>query len=210
MGLSNLYHLNDEEIALLYKDLSENFFDDDLYITIFPSNASRKKALPFLFKHYLKAIQSNCYIVADSEDKNSIMVVYDSSKESFFPYAMKLVWFNIKMAFMMLRIHSFTSITHMIECVDMFTSRWVKGFVSGESFHIDLLFTRESARQKGLAGTLIREVMDEAKIVEYDITIETHHKSNLSLYEGLGFKLMSTISHEEYDLEQYCLLLRKE
>ncbi len=68
--------------------------------------------------------------------------------------------------------------------------------------------TDKAMRHHGLAGHLLQEVKQEAIKEHRDITLETHHKDNLPLYEQIGFHLMSTITHEEYDLTQYCMLLR--
>ena len=46
---------------------------------------------------------------------------------------------------------------------------------------------------------LITRVCEDAKEKGFDVTMETHHKDNLALYEETGFKLMSVITHDNYD-----------
>ena len=40
MSFAGLYELNDYEIANLYKEMAENFYEDELYKTVFPYKKS--------------------------------------------------------------------------------------------------------------------------------------------------------------------------
>lgn len=210
MSFAGTYELSDYEVANLYKEMAEHFYEDELYKTVFPYERSRKRLVKYFFKHYLKAIQPYAHFIADSKDKRCVMVVYDSSLEVSWKYHIRLFLLNMKMLPMLASTHSFQVIWHVIKCWDMFTSRWVKEFVTHESYHIDLMYTKMEARCQGLARSMICKVCEEAKEKGFDVTLETHHKDNLKLYEETGFKLMSVITHDNYDLKQYCLLIRNE
>lgn len=210
MPFTGVYELSDYETAAIYRDMAENFYNDDLYRTIFPNEKSRKRLLKYFFKHYLAAIRPFSHFVADSKKKNCVAVIYDSRLEISWKYHLRLLLLNIKMVPMLLSLHSFQSIWHVIRCWDMFTSRWVKEFVSKDAYHVDMLFTKKEARGQGLAKHMLEIVCADAKEQGMDVTMETHHEGNLPMYERAGFKLMSVITHETYDLKQFCLLVRND
>lgn len=208
MAFQDVYECTELQIEQLYQSMAENFFEDDLYRTVFPDPKSRKRLLRYFFRHYLKTIRPYCHILADSKDMNCVMVVYDSALEISWKYHLRLVLLNMKMIPMLISLHSWNSIKHVVQCWDMFTSRWVKEFVVQDSYHIDLLYTKEEMRGKGLAKRLLQIVCEDAKEKELDVTMETHHEDNLAMYEHVGFKLMSVITHPNVTLKQYCLLIR--
>lgn len=208
MKLENVYYLSDEEIFKLYLDVADNYFYDDLYRTIFKSETSRKWALPYLFRHYIRAIRPFCHIIADSEDMNSIMVLYDSSLEikGFFVFRYFLFFFSlIPVA---IGVHSIRSIHHAIDCMDMFLSRWMKDFVSDNYYSVDLFFTKRDVRNAGHGKALLDAVVENAKLNHFDIALEAHREDHVQLYENAGFRLMGHITHEEYHLNKYCMLLK--
>lgn len=206
MSFSGFYKLKDAEIASLHKDLADNFYYDDLYKTVFPDDKNRLRILRYLFKHYLKALRPYCHFLADSKDLNSVMLVWDSSREQPNLYRLRLLWLNIKMIPMLLSLHSFAAIAHVIDCWDMFTSRWIEEFVQDNYFHLDLFFTHREQRGKGLGSKMLANLLYEAEQRGYDITMETHHGDNLSFYQRTGFVLMSEITQPQYQLHQYNLM----
>lgn len=208
MTFQNLYHLTDDEVRQLDQQLSKNFMNDELYCTVFPDERKRQYVLQYFFRHYIKCIKPNCHFLADSPEMNSVMIVYDTSLEDTLGYYLRMMWMNIKFIPMMIGLGSISSIKRVIHCYDMFTSRWVKQFVRGDAFHLDLFYTNEEARGKGLGTYMLEQLQSEAKRLSFDITMETHHADNLSLYEKNGFKQMLVITQEEYQLKQYCLLQR--
>lgn len=208
MELSNVYLMKEEEVHALHHELATNFFDDDLYCAVFPDEKTRMNILKYMFKHYVHAIAPYCHFVADSENLDSVMVVYDTTKEIAWKYHMRLAWLNMKMIPMVLNLRSWSRIKHVIDCWDMFTSRWVSQFVTKDYYHVDMLFTKSEHRGKGYAQKLLVALCAQGQKDGIDITIETHHKENLTLYEKMGFVLMSKISHDQHNLKQYCLLIR--
>ena len=132
MPLSEFYLMNDEQIASLHEQLAENFYDDDLYKTVFMDDRTRLKTLRYLFRHYVKALKPYCHFLADSAECRSVMVVWDSTLEQPLQYHLQLLWLNLKMIPMLAGLRSVKSIRHVIECWDMFTSRWIQEFVQGD------------------------------------------------------------------------------
>ena len=210
MSFAGVYELSDYEISVVYKEMADHFYDDDLYKTIFPVEKSRRRMVKYFFKHYLAAIRPYSHFIADSKEQNCVAVVYDSRLEISWKYYIRVFFLNIQMIPMLISLHSFESIWHVIKCWDMFTSRWVKEFVNTDAYHIDMMYTKEEKRGQGLATHMMDVVCKDAKQHHMDVTMETHHEGNLALYEHAGFKLMSVITHENYELKQFCLLMRNE
>lgn len=208
MAFENLYQCNEQDITVLYKDLAAAFYDDDLYITVFPDEATRLECLQFFFRNYVEAIRSSCHFLADNDEMNSIMVVYDSRREQAFRYYLKLIRMNFRFLKFVNILGSFQKSVKVLKDWDMFTSRWTKEFVHGESFHLDMIITKEEARKGGRGSFLVKELLDEAQIMNMDVTVETHHEENASWYESLGFMLVNTFTHTGNDVKQFCLLIR--
>lgn len=208
MALENLYALNKSEIALIYKDLADNFYNDELYMTIFPSEKYRKQALEVFFKEYIKAISPYCTFYADSVQRLSVMVVYDSRTYSKLSYFRHMASMNLRL----LKLFSVepSALFNAMKCWDMFTSRWVKNFVNKEYFHLDLLFTNKNFRMQGLASKMLIELVRDAQNLNMDITMETHNKDNLPYYQQFGFILMNTITDPNYNLKEYCMMIRND
>lgn len=207
MALENLYQCSQAEIEFLYRDLTTAFFDDDLYQVAFPDVSTRKACMQHYFKYYLQAIGPDCTFLADSEEKNCIMVVYDSRKCDTKSYIKRMCIMNfhfLKFIFLLGIKQSFA----LLKEWDMFSSRWTKDFVRSDSFHLDLIFTKQEKQHQGIAERMVRELIDEGDIMDMDVTVETHHRKNALWYEKLGFVLMNTIVDSSNNLHQYCLLVR--
>lgn len=206
MALENLYSLNDKEIDLIYKDLAQNFYNDDLYVAIFPNKKTRLELLEIFFQEYIKFMKPYCHFYADSVERLSVMVVYDSRKYKSFSYHRRMLLMNIRMLKLMKAEPA--APFQALHSWEMFTSRWVKDFVNKDFFHLDLLYTKKEFRMQGLSSRMLMELVRDAYDLNMDITMETHHDDNLRLYEQFGFILMNTIMVESLKLKQYCLLLR--
>ena len=96
----------------------------------------------------------------------------------------------VKMIPMLAGLRSVKSIRHVIECWDMFTSRWIQGFVQGDYLHLDLFFTAKELRGTGIGSAMLKALLVHAQEIGKDVTMETHHAENLSLYYKAGFVLM--------------------
>lgn len=210
MPLSDLYLMSEKEISMLYKDLAENFYHDDLYCTVFPDDSTRLDTLRHFFKHYVRAIRPYCHFVANSEEIQSVMVIWDSQLEQSLPYHIRLIRMNIDMIPMLLKLRSWNGILHVLRCLDMFTSQWVKEFVTDSYFHLDFFFTRPEARNQGIGYYMLKKLIEEARQQHREITMETHHDENLRLYNKVGFVLMSEVSHSQHGVRQYNLLMKND
>lgn len=207
MALENLYQCSKAEVSSLYIDLAKAFYTDDLYHVAFPNEDTRKQCMEYFFKHYLKAIAPECYFLADSKERNAVMVIYDSRRYNRRSYWFRLLKMNVKFLKFIKLIGIKNSIKLLREW-DMFSSRWVKSFVTKEHFHLDLIYTNEEYRKQGVALKMIKELLDEAIIMEMDVSVETHHEDNANWYKKMGFVLMNTVVDAASDLHQYCLLIR--
>lgn len=207
MAFDTLYHLSEGQIQNVYKQFSISFQEDDLYIALYPDEKQRAKFLRFFFQHYIKLIAPYCHFVGDSSACHSVMIVFDSTLETKF-YIFRALWFNIKVIAYLLCLRSMQGIQAMFQLWDMFTSQWTKDFVSEEYYHMDLIYTKQDMQGQGLATNLMETLLLESRLIKRDVTMETHHKENLKLYENIGFTCMSTMSKEPYHVCQYNMLYR--
>lgn len=208
MALENLYALNPSEIALIYKDLAENFYDDELYATVFPDEEYRMQALEIFFKEYIRGMMPYCTFYADSAQRISVMVVFDSRKCQQFSYMRRMAGMNLRMT--KLFNADPVALFRAVKYWDMFTSRWTRNFVNKDYFHLDLLYTKKNFRMQGLASRMLIELIRDAQHLEMDVTMETNAKDNLMYYQQFGFVLMNTISLTDVNLKQYCLMIRND
>lgn len=208
MALENLYSLNKKEISMIYKDLAINFCKDDLYVAVFPNDETRLEVLEIFFQEYIKAMEPYCHFYADSAQRLSVMMVFDSRKYKHhkIKYRRSMAFMNVKMLKLMKA--EVPAPFQALKSWDMFTSRWVDEFVNKDYFHLDLLYTKEQFRMQGLSSKMLIELVRDAYDLGMDITMETHHNDNIRFYEKFGFVLMNTISDNK--LKQYCLLLRND
>lgn len=212
MGISRLYALNKEERGQLYETMAENFLEDELYVQVFPERSFRKKFLPFYFRQYLSVLMKESYVLADSAEKNGVLVLFDSTMASSFGrYVFSLVRMNILLGLWLIAHGSIKELKALLEHRVMFTSTWTKQFVQNEDhLHLDLLYTRKQRRKEGIASRLLSCVCEEGDERGCSITMETHHPDNLRLYRKFGFTEMMTITQESCDLKEYCLLRKAE
>ena len=209
MALENLHRCTQAEIDQLYLELTTIFFDDPLYTTAFPDEEKRRVCMELFFQQYIRAIAPFCLFLADSEAMQSVMVIYDSRRHRSVAY----IWNMIKMNTHFLRFLALLGWKQSFQLLkewDMFTSRWTKDFVAQAYFHLDLVYTKQSAQHQGIATYMVKELLDEAGIMDMDVTVETHELANKKWYESLGFVLMNTIMDERQGLKQYCMLIRNQ
>lgn len=208
MALENLYALTSSEISLLYKDLAENFYTDELYMTVFPDERYRRHALEIFFKEYVRAMRPYCTFYADSAQRISVMVVFDSRKYHRFAYFKSLASMNLRMVKLINADPK--ALFNAMKYWDMFTSRWVNSFVNKDYFHLDLLYTKKHFRMQGLASKMLIELVRDAQHLNMDITMETHNKDNIPYYQQFGFTLMNTVSVSNVSLKEYCMMIRND
>ena len=71
---------------------------------------------------------------------------------------------------------------------------------------LDLFFTQKESRESGVGTMMLQALLKHAQKIGKDVTMETHHAENLSLYYKAGFVLMSEITHPDHDIHQYNLM----
>lgn len=206
----HVYELSKQEVRTLYRTMAENYVDDDLYKKVFPNDEVRLQAVERFFRYYLKAVEPFSYFFADSKAMNTIMVVYDERLNKRLPFLLHFGALNLKLPMFLKELHRHKDWLHALKCYDMFTSHWVKDFENGDYLHLDLIYTRKEARHLGYSKGLMKALSEYAKREQLDITLETHNKNNVSYYERFGFKLMKTLTNEELDLSQYCMMKKWE
>lgn len=202
------YALSKPEIAELHEFLAAGFYEDRLYEVAFPNQHTRMAVMLRYFQLYIKAIAPYCHMIADSSAMHSILVAYDSRLWRAASYTWSMVRLNTGLLSLITKFKSAEDTFHALHCYDMFTSAWVKDFKMRQYYHLDLLCTRQDSRRMGYARKLVEELITHADEEQMDITLETHELSNVVYYERLGFALVKTITHDEFNISQYCMLRR--
>lgn len=202
------YALTKPELAELHEFFTQGFYEDRLYEMAFPNQGTRYAVMLQYFKRYIKAIAPYCHLYADSAAKHSVIVVYDSRLWHAASYTWAMLRLNVGLLRLIPRLKYFDDIVHAVHYYGMFTSSWVKDFKMRQYYHLDLLCTRQDSRKMGYAGNLVEELIAQADQEHMDITLETHELSNMKYYERFGFTLVKTITHNAFDISQYCMLRR--
>lgn len=210
MPLSDLYLMNEKQILNLYKELAETYYHDDLYSAMLPDNTTRLATLRHFFKSYVKAIRPYCHFVADSDQLQGVMIIWDSRLKQVLRCRIRLIWTLVQMIPMLIKVYSWNGMLHVLHCLDMFTSRWIYQFVTGAYFHLDIFYLADCECKVQIGHRMLQELVAEAQIQHREITLHTHQAEHVSLYTKAGFVLMSEISHVCHDIHQYNLLMKND
>ncbi|MEF9919770.1 MAG: GNAT family N-acetyltransferase [Erysipelotrichaceae bacterium] len=208
--IENLYNLNDEDIKKIHIEMAKNFKDDPLFEVVFPNKKKRLAIMTRFLRYYIKAIQPFAHFYSDSKKLNSVMIVFDDRKNNKINYAWRLLCFNLKLVLLLKDIQNLDEAIHALKCYGMFTSSWVKDFENQPYLHLDLIYTKKAKQKKGFSAELMKTLIQYAYDHQLDISVETNNRDNVTYYEHYGFTLMKTISHDDYDVVQYCMMKKWE
>ncbi len=103
-----------------------------------------------------------------------------------------------------LRYITIKDMLHMGRSLKTFSSAWIEEHVSGDYIHLDLIVVKQDVRNKGKAKQIIEYVIEEARVAQLPLTLETQNPNNVPLYEHFGFEVVCTI--ERAHLKQYCMI----
>ncbi|MEF9961849.1 MAG: GNAT family N-acetyltransferase [Erysipelotrichaceae bacterium] len=208
--MNELYQLSKEEINHLYINLAKNFQEDPLFKVVFPIKKKRLAIMQRLLRYYIKAIQPFAHFYSNDKKCNSVMIIFDERINNKINYYWRLVCFNLKLTMLIKDIQNLEEIIHALKCYGMFTSSWVKDFENQAYLHLDLIYTVKRKRKTGCSTQLMNELVAYALAHQLDITVETNNPDNVSYFEHFGFTLMSTITNDDYEVAQYCLMKKWE
>lgn len=205
MALENLYQLSEEQCRRLPRQLSEAFFAHPLFCASFPDETTRKECIAFFMTHYLQMLKPYAMFLADSEEMNAVMVVYDSRRFERKAYWQALLRMDLKLLYIVRLLGIRRSIRFAMDW-DAFSKRWVRYFERNAYFHLELLYAKEE--KKNTLVNVLGELIDEGDIMDMNISVKASDKESALWYERMGFVLMNTIVDEESGLHQYCLIAR--
>lgn len=80
-------------------------------------------------------------------------------------------------------------------------------------YHIGAIATLPESRGYGIGSKLIHFAEEQAKLNHYDrcsLTVKTHNKQALKLYERLGYKIVDSIEKPSYSLYRMVKILTRE
>nr|WP_301335102.1 GNAT family N-acetyltransferase [Holtiella tumoricola] len=92
----------------------------------------------------------------------------------------------------------------MLKTVHHLSSEWIHHNVEGNYIHLDLLAVQREYRGLGKAKALVDYAIQEAKLRNLPLTLETQNAKNINLYRHFEFETVKEISYE--NMVQYCMI----
>ncbi|MEF9958444.1 MAG: GNAT family N-acetyltransferase [Niameybacter sp.] len=196
-------NLTRKRIAHLFADA---FYDDPLYVYIFPNDETRLEALEVFFKLYLDIFGKYGELVTTSEDMTAIAYIYYEERfTSRSVYYRDLFYATCKLTDF-LRFVKVDDICRMLKTVRHMSSEWIHQKVEGDYIHLDLLAVQREYRGLGKAKILVDYAIQEAKNRNLPLTLETQNADNINLYRHFQFETVEEINYEH--MVQYCMIRR--
>lgn len=207
MKTDALYRLSSQDAPQLIPLLTECFEQDPLYHVLIPDKALRDKILPEIFSCDVEELFENCQVFADSPEINGIIVVSDET-EPYDPirYYATEAFYQLKTdAFLIKDDLSLRTLWNFIKGKSYLNSSWTHGLHQDNRLHIIYFAVRPAMQGHGIADKLMNGVIDYADEKGLLISLETHNRSNVEMYQHFGFDIYKT-ERRNFDLAQYCMV----
>lgn len=185
---------------------AEAFYNDPLYLYMFPNDQTRLEALQLFFKIYLDIYGKYGDIVTTSEDLTAIAYIYYEERLANKLVYYKDLFFNSFKLIDFIRLIGIRDMKRMIKTVQKMSSEWIKDSVEGNYIHLDLIAVQKDCRGVGKAKQLISYAINEARAKNLPLTLETQSLTNTELYKHFNFEIVDEIKHE--DIVQYCMIYK--
>lgn len=207
MNCPELYEVKQSDLKKVAELMAESFLNDPLYVHLLPDEKLRTQILPEYFNCYLEMCYPFTHMLADSPDINGVITVFDSQyasphrsyKLALFRCVARVGWLLWKEDPSCQAIRSFLAFRSCL------SSKWERKLEIGEAVHIDLLAVRPSAQGRGIAGALMRNVLEGVDRRNISAALETHNENNVRLYRRFGFQLFE-MTAAKGNLKQYCMV----
>ncbi|MDA3732639.1 GNAT family N-acetyltransferase [Niameybacter massiliensis] len=194
-------NLTRKRMAHLFADA---FYDDPLYVYIFPDDKTRLEALEVFFKMYLDVLGKYGELVTNSEDMTAVAYIYYEERfKSKSLYYKDLFLASLRLTDF-LRYVKVRDVYRMLKTVHHLSSEWIHHNVEGNYIHLDLLAVQREYRGLGKAKALVDYAIQEAKLRNLPLTLETQNAKNINLYRHFEFETVKEISYE--NMVQYCMI----
>lgn len=207
MESDNLYRVQKEDLPKLENLLNKCFAHDPLYETLIPDPEVRQRLMPELFHCDMDEFYETCEIFADDENLNSVLVVSDEAE----PYNIFHFYLSEAKAalqtdtYLIKEDPSFQTFVNFLKGEDYLNSSWTDQLHQDQRLHIIYLAVDPQMQHHGIAGKLMKEVLDYAALHRMMISLETHNEKNLDFYKQFGFKTYGILK-SNFPLKQYCLI----
>ena len=179
---AGLYIVQKKDLDRLAEVAADAYQDYPLH-NWFTKGKYDAKASKLIMQISLKTMSEDAVIYADSEELNgfAVWLPFGFTGNKTFPFL-----FNGGLS---LIFHSGPSIIGRLLTYETYAMNLKKEFTGNVDWYLYNLSVKKSAQGKGIAGKLLRpmlEFCDKENIVTY---LETNKEINVSLYEHFGFKL---------------------
>lgn len=207
MEISNYHRLSQDNITEIAQILSECFQADPLYCKLLPDEHLRKKILKEIFECDAEEMFNYCDVVGDSDDVKGIMIFTDSTeKRSAMRKYLAEKLYAFKTNLMLIKNDwSLKTLFRFFRCRKYLISKWATRLEPANQLHIIYLAVKKEFHGQGIAHKLLAPVFEYADNNDIMVTLETHNKDNVQIYEHYGFEMYEEFA-TKIGLKQYCLV----
>ena len=188
----SFYPLTSDHVDEATAVYSAAFFNDPMFVRMFPNKLKRLNSLKIFFSASVKyAIgREECYGI--SSPMEGVSIWNPSGMHSFSIWAFLTSGF-LKLVFTSLII---TSIRYMRIFLE--TERIHQKYAPQKSnYYLHLLAVHPESQGKGLAGKLLRPILKKIDQMQVGVYLETSNPRNVPMYEHFGFKVMEKLLVEK-------------
>ena len=185
---SDLYLVTKKDLKKVIETLTQAFLDDHLLGYFFPQPEGRISFLQKYFNYRVRNGFLDGKIFATSEDIEAVVILTQSEYKKFsWLKAMRTGGFGLY------RVAGSEILNKMME-VESFTVRKKLECVPEPHWYLGSLAVRPSLQGRGLAGRLVRSVLDLCSSQNKLCVLETQHEDHVEMYKHFGFAVADTFT----------------
>ena len=194
------------KIEIAAKVLADSFIEDPLNAELLGGLTDKYKLMAaHSLTHIKYAVGAKILNLLDGNPR-AILIGIDSKNES----KLREWLLVLKVYLVTFRILPFKDIKQIMsnnrKMSKVLCFRWHREFVKDRYYRLKVIAIDRSLRGSGAFRKLITPVIEYADSEGIPIVLETHNRDNVGLYQHFGFELVKTITSNETEIRQYCLI----
>ena len=200
-----------EELRKLTVFVVEQFFEKEQF-QVMLKGIEPQKARQFAEEFFYPQL---CYLYRQGDifidDKNisGVIIGVDSKRKTFFSKIPLM--FSTNRAFKMLsKTERELAIQGVKTLQEIHNAKWFKKYCQVAPYDFSTLAIDKVSRGTGLCREMLEHLFDYAKPFSPNITVITHSKRNIPMYEHFGFKLMESQEARDKSIAEYRMIKKTE
>lgn len=186
--------------------LADSFFDNPLFIYLFPDERKRRRILQNVFRSTVEIVDaiSNVYVTSDRVE--GIFAVRRTGNHSFSPALYKAILKTIFRSLLLIKNLQVVSFIKKARRLSIISKRMA--FYEKQKPHLvlDMVAVNKKFRGQKFMSQMIRAALKEADIRRTFCVLETETVENVRIYEHFGFQLSQSIEVIKDQLTVYILV----